>query len=519
MVGTIWAFLPAVIAIVLALATKRVYPSLFAGVLIGALLYTKGNPLEAFSTIVTLISDKLGGNGGILVFLVVLGIFAVLLAETGGTGAYGEWATRRIKTKRGALLSTLGLGCLIFVDDYFNCLTVGSVMRPVTDRHKVSRAKLAYIIDATAAPICIIAPISSWAAAVSGFLDGENTIVAFIKTIPFNLYALLTLALLVVFILLRVDFGKMKRNETIAEETGDLLAGETELPSDDLVVKANGKGRVWHLIVPVVILIVSCVFSMIYVGWGVEKGANFFEDIAYAFSNTDASLALGIGSLIALVVTVVIYLATRSLNIKQCNDALVSGFKSMVPAIFILVFAWSLSGVMGAKGGYLDARAFVEKVVSGDGIAFGLLPAIFFLLACGISFATGTSWGTFGILLGIVTTVTGTSASPIVILSIAAVLAGSVFGDHVSPISDTTIMASSGAQCNHIDHVRTQLPYAGIVAIVSFISYLISGLIIGNTTIGYGLSVLITLGLGALLLAGAVAVILLLQKRSGAKAE
>ncbi len=521
MSGTFWAFVPAIVAIVLALITKKVYPSLFAGILVGALLYTEGNILNAFSYLTMLISEKLGENGGILVFLVVLGIFAVMLSRTGGTRAYGEWATARIKTRKGALLSTVALGCLIFVDDYFNCLTVGSVMRPVTDKHKISRSKLAYIIDSTAAPVCIIAPISSWAAAVSGFLDSDNAIVSFIMTIPFNLYALLTIGMMIAFILLKVDFGKMKKNEVVAETTGDLLAGETELPSEDLDDMGKPGGRVWHLIVPIVILIACCVGSMIYNGFfyngddGVMEFIPRVSGVIEAFSNCDAGLSLGVGSVVALLITFIVYIASKALSFSECVDSLTQGFKSMVPSILILIFAWTLSGIMGAKGGYLDARLFVETNLSSlveSGFALALIPAIFFLLACAISFATGTSWGTFGILIPVAITLLGEGTSPNIILAISAILAGSVYGDHVSPISDTTIMASVGAQCNHIDHVKTQLPYASLCAAVTFVSYLIVGFIVTATT-DYAVAALATLGIGIALLSLSVLTIYLIGKK------
>ena len=524
MSGTFWAFVPAIVAIVLALITKKVYPSLFVGILVGALLFTEGNIMNAFSYLIMLIAGKLGENGGILVFLVVLGIFAVMLARTGGTRAYGEWATRRIKTRRGSLLSTIALGCLIFVDDYFNCLTVGEVMRPVTDKHGVARSKLAYIIDATAAPVCIIAPISSWAAAVSGFLDSDNAIVAFIMTIPFNLYAILTILMMLSIVILKLDFGKMRRNQQIADETGDLLAGETELPSEDLGDVTSKNGKVWHLILPIVILIACCVGSMIYNGFFYNWDTGMMDtelqsaNIIEAFSNCDAGLSLGVGSIIALLITFVIYIASKALSFSDCVDSLTKGFKSMVPSILILVFAWTLSGVMGAKGGFLDARLFVETHMSElaeSGLATALIPAIFFLIASGISFATGTSWGTFGILIPVATSILGTSLEPTVILAISAVLAGSVYGDHVSPISDTTIMASSGAQCNHIDHVKTQLPYASLVAAIVLVSYLIVGFIVGSG-IGYALSAIVTVAVGVALLALALLAVWLLNKKKNA---
>ncbi|MBE6633702.1 MAG: Na+/H+ antiporter NhaC family protein [Ruminococcaceae bacterium] len=522
MSGTFWAFLPAMVAIVLALLTKKVYLSLFIGIFVGAVLFTGGNVVEAFYSIVMLISEKLGENGGILVFLVVLGIFAVILAKTGGTVAYGEWAARRLKSKKGAALSAFFLGVLIFVDDYFNCLTVGSVMRPVTDKFRISRAKLAYIIDSTAAPVCIIAPISSWAAAVSGFLEGDNAILAFVMTIPFNLYAILTLVGLVTFTCLGLDIGKMRKNERLADETGDLLAGEYELPSEDLKESTSQKkGKVWHLIVPIVLLIVCCVLSMIYTGFYYNWDTGLFgselqsENVIQAFSNCEAGLSLGVGSIVALIITFVIYIITGALSFKGCMDSLTEGFKSMVPAVLILVFAWTLSGVMGAKGGYLDAKLFVQNEMSylvESGIAVALIPCIFFLLAALISFATGTSWGTFGILIPVAISILGTAVVPTNILAISSILAGSVFGDHVSPISDTTIMASSGAQCNHVDHVKTQLPYALSMAMISFVAYLIAGFVVATGT-SYLISSLVTLGVGLLFLAAFTAVLLLLRRK------
>ena len=522
--ATIWAFLPALVAIVLALVTKQVYPSLFAGILVGALFFAEGNVMNAFSDIIMLIGEKLGENGGILVFLVVLGVFAVILSKTGATRAYGEWAAERITTKRGSLLATIALGCLIFVDDYFNCLTVGSVMRPVTDKHNVSRAKLAYIIDSTAAPVCIIAPISSWAAAVSGFLDGENAIITFIMTIPFNLYAILTLTSMVCVALLGIDFGKMKKNE-VAAEAGDLLAGEYELPSEDVDTDVKAGGRVWHLVAPIAILILCCIGSMIYNGFFYNWDTGMMDselqsaNVIEAFSNCDAGISLGVGSVIALIIVFAIYIFSKALNFKECMSSLSSGFKSMVPAILILVFAWTLSGIMGAKGGYLDAQGFVETnmaALAESGLATILFPAIFFLAACAISFATGTSWGTFGILIPVATSILGTSLEPSVILAISAILAGAVYGDHVSPISDTTIMASSGAQCNHIDHVKTQLPYASVCAGISFVAYVIAGVIV-NTGLGYGLAALVTLGTGLVLLGGVGALIYFLEKKREAR--
>ena len=518
-VGTFWAFVPAIVAIVLALITKQVYLSLFVGIFTGAMFLAGGNPVEAISNLFITMGNQLGGNGGILIFLVILGIFAVLMVKTGGSKAYGEWASAKIKTKAGAELATVGLGTLIFVDDYFNCLTVGSAMRPVTDKHKISHAKLAYLIDATAAPICIIAPISSWAAAVAGYADGG--IIAFIKTIPFNMYALLTIGFMVVSVLLKLDFFKMKRNEKIAKETGDLNAGETDLPTEDVKAESGVKDKVINLVFPIVTLIACCVGAMIYNGYFYDWDAGVIgttlqsANVLEAFSNCDAGSALAMGSFIALIITFIFYMCTRAITFKNFMSSIAEGFKSMVPAILILTFAWTLGALMGAKGegvdeagkaiidGTLNAKAFVQANITADSMALGVIPFVFFILACFISFATGTSWGTFGVLIPISTAVmSATTNEGLFFLTMSAVLAGAVYGDHVSPISDTTIMASSGAQCNHIDHVKTQLPYATIVALISGITYLIVGFITA-TDIGssYGASAGITLAFGFGLLA------------------
>ncbi|MBQ7712692.1 MAG: Na+/H+ antiporter NhaC family protein [Clostridia bacterium] len=533
MVGTFWAFVPAIIAIVLALVTKQVYLSLFAGIFAGAMFLAGGNPIEAISNLFITMGGQLGGNGGILIFLVILGIFAVLMVKTGGSRAYGDWASTKIKTKKGAELATIGLGALIFVDDYFNCLTVGNAMRPVTDKHKISHAKLAYLIDATAAPICIIAPISSWAAAVAGNVEGENGILTFVKTIPFNMYALLTIAFMVVTVLLRMDFFKMRRNEKIAETTGDVLAGETDLPTKDVESDTKVRGKVINLVFPIVTLILCCIGAMIYNGYFYDWDAGVIgttlqsSSVLEAFSNCDAGSALAMGSFIALVITVVFYLCTKAITFKASMESIVDGFKSMVPAILILTFAWTLGGIMGAKGegiddagaaiidGTLNAKAFVQAHVTADSMALGVIPFVFFLIACLLSFATGTSWGTFGVLIPIATAMmSATSNQGLFFLTMSAVLAGAVYGDHVSPISDTTIMASSGAQCNHIDHVKTQLPYATIVAILSGITYLAVGFIT-STSVGqsYGASAGITLAIGAVLLAGTLVLLYFLTKK------
>ena len=537
MVGTFWAFVPAILAILLALITKQVYLSLFAGIFLGAMFLAGGNPVEAMSNTFITMGNQLGNNGGILIFLVILGIFSVLMVKTGGSKAYGEWASRKIKSPVTAQLATVGLGTLIFVDDYFNCLAVGNAMRPVTDGHKISRAKLAYLIDSTAAPICIIAPISSWAAAVAGYAGNgeENGILTFCKTIPFNLYAILTIVFMVVIILMRVDFFKMRRNEKAARN-GDLLAGETDLPSEDISTKAEIKGKVQYMLVPIIILVACCVGAMIYNGYfydwetytigTVVQSSNVLE----AFSNCDAGSALAMGSAIALIITMIYYGAIKALKFKDMMNSFVEGFKSMVPAILILTFAWTLCAIMGAKGdgldetgkaiidGTLNAKAFVEAHISADSMALGIIPFVFFIIACILSFATGTSWGTFGVLIPIgIAVVPNSVTSGLFYLILAAAMAGAVYGDHVSPISDTTIMASSGAQCNHIDHVKTQLPYASTVAIISGISFIVAGFsaasIEKTTANSYGLSVLATLVTGVGLMAAFLVLIYFLNKK------
>ena len=514
MEGTIWAFLPAVIAIVLALLTKQVYVSLFLGILVGALMFAGGDPLKALFTLYQVMSEKVGGNTPIIVFLVVLGILVVLMQKSGGAMAYGNWAGKKIKSKGGALAATAGLGCLIFVDDYFNCLTVGSVMRPVTDKFKISRAKLAYIIDATAAPVCIIAPISSWAAAVSGELEGDGLMV-FIKTIPFNVYALLTLVMVFSLCFIKFDFAKMKKNEIIAEETGDLFAGETEDAGKESTIAANPKGKVRHLLIPVLVLIACCIGGMLYTGFfynwdtnaiGTElQSANVIE----AFSNCDAGMSLAIGSTVALFIIAIYYICAKVVSFKEITASFTEGFKAMVPAILILTFAWSISGIMGAKGGYLDAQAFVQNNLAGSQFPEFLFPAIFFILAGAIAFATGTSWGTFGVLVPIAVTILGGSGT-MAILTVSATLGGAVFGDHISPISDTTILASAGAQCNHVDHVNTQLPYAGLIAGIAAVTYVIAGL---TASLGSVLCALISWVVALTLFAGAVLVIKYLNKK------
>ncbi len=475
---TYWALLPPLIAIILALITKEVYSSLFIGILSGAALYaitdagfSGGRLIDGVLTKGVIASLADSYNAGILVFLVVLGIIVVLMNRAGGSRAYGDWAARKIAGRKGAGFATFILGCLIFVDDYFNCLTVGSVMRPVTDKQRISRVKLAYLIDATAAPICIIAPISSWAAAVSGTVENVNGIDLFIKTIPFNLYAILTLVMVAFICLTGLDFGPMKKFERNAIEKGDLFTtGESEYKTDSALAE-NSKGKVIDLVLPVVILIIFCVFGMLYTG-GILQG----ESLINAFANCDASAGLALGSLVALVIVVIYMICRGVLNFNDCMSSIPEGFKAMVPAILILTFAWSLKNVTGLLG----ADVYVADLVESVKALQILLPAILFLVAVGLSFATGTSWGTFGILIPIVTGVfnpTAGNLQTMFIICVSACLAGAVCGDHCSPISDTTIMSSTGAQCKHVDHVSTQLPYAILVAGISLIGYLAAGFV------------------------------------------
>ncbi|MBO7148772.1 MAG: Na+/H+ antiporter NhaC family protein [Clostridia bacterium] len=466
--ATIWSLLPPIIAIVLALITKEVYSSLFVGIVAGALLNANFNLEGAYNTIIadgfiSVLADS--WNVGILIFLVVLGMFTALMNKAGGSAAYGAWAKKNIKSKTGALLSTFALGVLIFIDDYFNCLTVGSVMKPVTDTHKISRSKLAYVIDATAAPICMIAPISSWAAAVSGFApEGVNGIALFCSAIPFNFYSLLTIVFVISISVMSVDFGLMKKHEANAMN-GDLFSSNEVVA--ETKTESNSRGKVIDLIIPVAILIVCCVIGMVYTG-GFFDGTPFIE----AFSNCDAALGLSLGSVIALLIVFVYFLCRRLFSLKSFMETLPEGFKAMVPAILILTFAWTLCTMTNGLG----AKYFVSSIVAGTATGLqNLLPAIIFLIACGLSFATGTSWGTFGILIPIVLSAGFDPALQTIAMS--ACLAGAVCGDHCSPISDTTIMASAGAQCNHINHVSTQLPYAILVAVISFVMFVISGFV------------------------------------------
>ncbi len=466
---TFWSLLPPIIAIGLALITKEVYSSLFVGIIVGGLLYSnfsfEGTLTHAFNDgIVASLADPY--NVGILVFLVILGILVMLMNKAGGSAAFGRWASEHIKSRAGAQLATIALGVLIFIDDYFNCLTVGSVMRPVTDKSNISRAKLAYLIDATAAPVCIIAPVSSWAAAVSSYVSDGNGLALFIKAIPFNFYAILTIVMMIFLALTGLEYGPMARHEKNAKEKGDIFSGMKDL-SEAANETANPNGRVLDLVLPIVVLIVSCVIGMIYSG-------EFFSGTGFvdAFSNSDASVGLMLGSAVTLVITVLYYLFRKVLSFKTMAECVPEGFKSMVPAILVLTFAWSLKAMTDSLG----AKEFVAALVNNSKQGMqSFLPAIVFLIACFLSFATGTSWGTFGILIPITLSVFPLT-DPLGVVCVSACMAGAVCGDHCSPISDTTIMASAGAQCDHVTHVSTQLPYAMTVAGVSFFAYIFAGL-------------------------------------------
>ena len=511
--ATFWALLPPIIAIVLALITKEVYSSLFIGIVVGALFYSgfsfEGTLNHIFFEevddasygMISVLSDP--SNVGILIFLVILGTLVALMNNAGGSAAFGRWATTHIKTRVGAQLATVALGVLIFVDDYFNCLTVGSVMRPVTDTHNISRAKLAYLIDATAAPVCIIAPISSWAAAVAGFASKSdaNGIALFISAIPYNFYALLTILMMITLAVTKTDFGPMAIHERNALK-GDLFTTEARPYADADAHEDTSKGKVIDLVLPVVVLVIACIIGLIYTG-GFFSGESFVS----AFANCSASMGLVLGSSVALVFAIIFFIARRVLSFKQCMACIPEGFKAMVPAILILTFAWTLKSMTDSLG----AAEYVAGVVHASAGSFmNFLPAVIFIIACLLSFATGTSWGTFGILIPIVLEVFGASGTALSTISMSACMAGAVCGDHCSPISDTTIMSSAGAQCDHVNHVSTQLPYAISVAGISFVTYLICGVLL---TIGMANPVWVALPLGIVL----TIVYIMLMKRATAK--
>ena len=462
--ATFWALLPPVIAIALALITKEVYSSLFIGILAGALLNSNFNPwgMVTFTTdtLIGAVSDS--WNVGILVFLILLGMIVILVNKAGGSAAYGRWASEHIHTKGGAQAATLGLGAVIFIDDYFNCLTVGSVMRPVTDKFKISREKLAYIIDSTAAPVCIIAPISSWAAAVSSVAPEGQGLSLFIRSIPYNLYALLTLGTVLYLSLTGLDYGKMLKAEA--------AAAQKEIAKTEEV--SASRGKVLDLVVPIVILIVCCITTMIYTGGFFDAESGNYLNMIGAFGDSDASVGLVLGAFITIVATMILYIPRKVLSFKDFADAIPEGFKSMVGSILILCFAWTLSGVTNALGAKIFVAEFVRNAAGG---LANFLPAIVFVIGVGLAFSTGTSWGTFGVLLPIVCAVF--PEGEMMVICVSACLAGAVCGDHCSPISDTTIMASAGAECQHIAHVSTQLPYALTVAAVSFVGYILAGFV------------------------------------------
>ena len=494
-VGTLWSLFPPVIAIGLALLTKEVYSSLFVGILAGGLLATGFNPIHTIDAVTTdgLIS-AVSGTAGIFIFLVCLGVIVALLNKAGGAQAFGRWAAKNVKGKIGASIATFIFGVLIFIDDYFNCLTVGAVMRPVTDKAKISRSKLAYLIDATAAPICMIAPISSWAAAVSEYApDGVSGIAMFVRAIPYNFYSLMTFVFIIALVLMKFDYGPMKLHELNAEN-GDLFTSGT-VTADENEEEANPKAKVIDLVLPIVVLIGICVYALFYVGrcmgeeW-VFASANYDKSLGFidAFSNTDATVGLPWGGLIALVFVIIYFVARRLISFKDAMACIPKGFNAMVPAILILTMATSLKNMTGL----LESDAFVESALANASALNNFLPAIIFVVACAIAFATGTSWGTFGILIPIVTSIFDIT-TPLGIMGMSACLAGAVCGDHCSPISDTTIMSSAGAQCDHINHVSTQLPYALTVAGISFVTYIFAGFV-QNAWISLAFSSVLTIG-------------------------
>ena len=467
--ATGWSVLPPLVAIVLALITKEVYSSLFLGVLTGAVLYAGADfagVMNHFLSdgIIASLSDSY--NMGIIIFLVILGIMVAMMNKSGGSKAFGRWASTRVKSRKGAQFATFGLGCLIFVDDYFNCLTVGSVMKPVTDRFSISRAKLAYLIDATAAPVCILAPISSWAAAVSGFVEGENGFTVFIRAIPYNFYAILTIAMIIMIISMDFDYSKMAKYEMNAIQTGDLFTtGEAAATIED---EGSENGIVADLLVPVIVLIICCIIGMIYSG-GFFSGETFIN----SFANCDAAFSLSLGSTVALIITVIYFVFRRVISFTDCMSCVPEGLRQMASPIIVLTFAWSLKAMADSLG----LADFVAGMMSGIGSGFlNLIPGIFFLVACALGIASGTSWGTFGILIPIALAITEGDSS-LMIPVMASCLAGGVCGDHCSPISDTTIMSSAGAGCSHISHVETQLPYAFTVLGVSFVSFIVVGFV------------------------------------------
>ena len=481
MENTFWALLPPLIAIALALVTKEVLSSLLVGIIAGALFYSNFSLINSLTVMFEIMGLKIGDNASVILFLCFLGVLVVLMSKAGGSRAYGEWAQKKIKSRSGAMLATSALGAIIFVDDYFNCLTVGTVMRPVTDSHKISRAKLAYIIDSTAAPICIIAPISSWAMAVGSTIETtgiENGFSYFIQTIPFNIYAILTLISVIAFSVLKLDFGKMKKYEQNAMN-GDIhsLDKGKEIQAMESV-EVSSKGKVMDLVIPVVLLIVISIGAMLFTGYeGIiaqnADGGNLAVNIITLFGNANVNMSIVVAAFVTIILTMLLYLPRKIISFQEFMESVTQGIKSMVPAISILVLAWTLSGVCE----YLQTGEYVGRLIEQSGISLNFLPAIIFAVAGVLAFATGTSWGTFTIMIPIVVIIFAGVSPDVMLVSISATLAGAVFGDHISPISDTTILSSTGAECNHIDHVSTQIPYATMVAGCSFITYIVAGFV------------------------------------------
>ncbi len=494
--GTFWALIPPFVAIALALITKEVYSSLFIGIALGGLLAANWNPVTALDNVVNAgLIEAVSGTAGIFIFLVILGALVALINKAGGSAAFGRWAETHIKSRVGAMFATFILGVLIFIDDYFNCLTVGSVMRPVTDSHKISRAKLAFLIDATAAPICMIAPVSSWAAAVSEFAEGTGLsgIELFCRAIPYNFYSLLMIVFVIAIILMKFDYGPMKLHEYNAMVNGDLYTSGSDDVEKAESIESNPKGKVIDLILPVIVLVVVSILGLMYIGgyfgvdmWGGTDNAGSFIG---AFGNTDATVGLPWGSLVALIVTIIYLIARRVITFKDAMQAIPQGFKAMVPAIMILTFATALKNMTGLLGAADYVGALMDSAAAG---LANFLPAIIFLVACVLAFSTGTSWGTFGILIPIVAAIFDPT-SELMIIGMSACLAGAVCGDHCSPISDTTIMSSAGSQSNHVNHVSTQLPYAITVAIISFVVYVIAAFV-QNAFILLPIGIVLTVG-------------------------
>ncbi len=506
MAFSFWALVPPIVAIVLALITKEVYSSLFIGIVLGAFFASNFNPIGALDyvindALITAVSD----TAGIFIFLVVLGVIVALVNKAGGSAAFGRWAEKHIKTRVGAMLATFVLGVAIFIDDYFNCLTVGSVMQPVTDSHKISRAKFAYLIDATAAPVCMIAPISSWAAAVSGVVEGDtNGFKLFVDAIPWNFYSLLTIVFILAISFMKFDYGPMALHEMNAQLNGDLYTSGEHADKTLENEKVSERGRVIDLILPVIFLIVVCFLALVYIGGFWTAGGDYYKDFIGAFGNTDATVALPWGSIVALIFTIVYFMIRRVVSFKEAMECIPKGFNAMVPAILILTFATALKNITGVLG----AKYFVYNLMQGAAAGLmNLLPAIIFIVGCVLSFSTGTSWGTFGILIPIVTTIFNPDEK-IFIIGVAACLAGAVLGDHCSPISDTTIMASAGARCNHVNHVNTQLPYVITVGLICFVNYILAGFV---------QNVYICLGVGAALTVATLFVIKAITGKKEAK--